>query len=235
MFEESLRLHSVRDPEYEVERRVFDKIQDRLITGQFDILYNGKHLYDIKTCKVWKKVFDPDMVEWHQQLNLYAWMLRNRGLDIKSINIIAVYMDWQKQRAFRDDGYPPEPIVEYELQMWQDTYAEEYMNTRVRLMKDSEMLPDNELPLCTMDEMWQREKDTKYAVFQKKDAARAAKVCDTIDAATEFALSKKCDIIEVRRPERTRCENWCDGRDWCNQYREYAARKEAGTKEIINL
>ena len=187
MFEESLRLQAILDPKYEIERTVFDKIQNRLITGKFDILYDNKHLYDIKTCKVWKKVFDPDLVEWHQQLNMYAWMLRNRGLDIKSINVIAIYMDWQQQRAFRDDSYPNAPIIEYELKLWQDDYTEKYINGRIKLMVESETLTDEQLPFCSSEEMWQRASETTFAVMPKKEATRASKVFSTMEEAKEYA------------------------------------------------
>jgi hypothetical protein len=239
MFEESLRLQAILDPKYEIERTVFDKIQNRLITGKFDILYDNKHLYDIKTCKVWKKVFDPDLVEWHQQLNMYAWMLRNRGLDIKSINVIAIYMDWQQQRSFRDDSYPNEPIIEYELKLWQDDYTEKYINGRIKLMVESETLTDEQLPFCTTEEMWQRASETTYAVMPKKEATRASKIFPTLEEAKGYGRDKFATspdaFIEIRRPDRTRCERWCDGKDWCSQYRDYSANKERILKEIVPI
>jgi hypothetical protein len=201
--------------------------------------YDNKHLYDIKTCKVWKKVFDPDLVEWHQQLNMYAWMLRNRGLDIKSINVIAIYMDWQQQRAFRDDSYPNAPIIEYELKLWQDDYTEKYINGRIKLMVESETLTDEQLPFCSSEEMWQRASETTFAVMPKKEATRASKVFTTMEEAKEYARGKFASVpeafIEVRRPERTRCEHWCDGKDWCSQYKDYSVNKERILKEIVPI
>ena len=234
LFEECLRLQSILDPRYEVERTVYDKIEDRLITGKFDILWDGKHLYDVKTCKVWKKVFDPNMIEWHQQLNIYAYLLKTRGCDISSINIIAVYMDWQRQRSFRDDsGYPPEPIVEYELKLWPHEVTDAFVRERINLMKNTEDIEDNALPPCTNDEMWSRDSDTSYAVMAAPASPRALKVCASIQEAREYASQSKSvkpgiSFIEIRRPERKRCESWCDGKNFCNQYAEYASRKQGG-------
>lgn len=241
MFEESLRLQSILDPRYDVERTVFDKIEGRLITGKFDILWDSKHLYDIKTCKVWKKVFDPNMEEWHQQLNIYAYLLRNRGVDVKSINVIAVYMDWQRQRSFRsDDDYPPEPIIEYELNMWPHEVTDQFLRTRLKAVIATENTADDALPHCTNDEMWSRDKDTTYAVMPSASAPRASKVCATLVEAKEYAAQSKSiktgiSFIEIRRPERKRCEMWCDGKLFCSQYKIYSENRKVTPYEKIQL
>jgi hypothetical protein len=232
MFEESLKYHAVIDPRYEIERTVYDKIDDRLITGKFDILWDGKHLYDIKTCKTWKKIFDPNMEEWHQQLNIYAYLLHNRKLDIRSINIIAVYLDWSKVYAMRDLSYPAERVIEYELNLWDWDFTEKFLRERVNLMKITEKVMDDELPPCTDEEMWVRNADIKYAILQNASAKRAYRVCDSLSEAREVASKWKglevgSSFIEVRKPSRKRCEDWCDINSFCNQYTEYCARKQS--------
>ena len=233
MFEESLKLQAVLEPEYSVERTVYDKIEDRLITGKFDILWNERHLYDVKTARCWKKVFDPDMVEWHEQLNIYALMLHNRGLDIRSINIIACYLDWDQKRSFRNEDYPQTRVVEYQLSLWPWEDTDKFLRSRINLMKEAENLNDEHLPFCTDEEMWVRNKEIEYAIMASKDAGRALRVCSTLDEAKQYAAEKTTSLkpgafIEVRKPIRKRCEDWCDAAPWCQQFKEYAAKKESG-------
>ena len=192
-------------------------------------------------CKTWKKVFDPDMVEWHEQLNIYALMLHNRGLDIRSINIIACYLDWDQKRSFRNEDYPQTRVVEYQLSLWPWEVTDKFLRSRINLMKNCEEVDDGSLPLCTDEEMWVRNKDVDYAVLASANSARALKVCSSFEEATLYAQSSKSvkhgvSFIEIRRPERKRCEQWCDAAPWCQQFKEYASKKEAGNYwERINL
>lgn len=233
MFEENLKLKSIMDPRYDIERTITDKIADRVVSGRFDALWDGKHLYDFKTCKTWKKVFDPDMVEWHQQLNIYAHMLRNRGLDIQTINIIAIYMDWSKTMSLRNAAYPQTPVVEYRLNCWPDDVAKAYLLERLNLMKSCEETSDEHLPECTQEERWMRHDNGNpcvYALITKEGSTRALKVCATEQEAREFASTSKSIVpgvswIEVRYAQAKRCEDYCAVNSFCTQYKDYMDSK----------
>jgi hypothetical protein len=215
VFEKSLRLMAVLDPKYELERSVYDQINGRLIAGRFDILYDGKDLWDIKSCQTWKKIFDPNMDEWHQQLNIYAYLLHRRGIDVDTINILAVYKDWRKMMAIRDKNYPQEQIVHYKLNLWEEQIQERFLKERIDLMVSCEDMKDDELPECTREDMWA--KPTKYAVMKNKKAKRATRVFDT-QAEADRMIAEKGGILEVRKGERTRCDTYCGIREFCSQY-----------------
>jgi hypothetical protein len=224
VFEDNLRLAAILDPKYEVERSIFDKINDRVIAGRFDILYDGKDLWDIKTCATWKTIFDPDMVEWHEQLNMYAYLLARRGVEIETINILAVYKDWRKMMALRDRNYPQEQVIAYQLDLWDYEVTEDYVRKRIDLMIENEMVDDVFLPFCTSEDMW--EKPTKYACMKDKRVQRASRVFDSREEAESYMQTSKTmagdsAFIEVRKGERTRCKDYCEVAEYCNQYQEF--------------
>ena len=222
-FEESIRSYSIIDPRYMVERTVMDKVCDRIITGRFDILYDEKHIYDIKTAKTWKVIYDPGMKEWHEQQNIYAHLLRARGCDVHSINIVALYLDWNKSAAFRQDKYPPHPVVEYKLNLWDDAVTRSFLEGKVTGMKEHETTPDDELPECTDDEMWVR--DTSYAVM-KEGQQKAVRVFPELKDAAE-SLEKyqlRSDgrySIQTRPGRRVRCEEFCECNEVCGQWKKW--------------
>ncbi len=242
-FEDGLRLQSLIDDKYDVERTVFDKIEDRLISGTFDILMDGKHLYDIKTCKVWKKIFDPHMEDWHKQVNIYAYMLHRRGIEVKSLNIIALYLDWKQVDAVRDERFPRDPVEEYEMEFWPLEETEGFVRDRINLMKSNEQVADENLPLCTSEEMWERDSDTTYAVMSTSNLKRSMKNFKVKEEAIAYAQEVKVKhqpgtiFVEVRLPKRKRCEEWCDVAPWCNQYAHYKNNKQgdAGLVERIMI
>ena len=233
-FEDTLRQYAALNKDYELERSVFDSVGGRLITGRFDILYDQKHIYDIKTAKVWKKIFDPEMVDWHAQQNIYAWLLRRRGVAIESINIVAVYLDWQKGNALRDRNYPQERVQQYRLNLWSPERQEAFIRERLDLHVAAENLSDNELPACSPEERWERFPSglpVQYALFKNREAKRALRVADTMNEIVDIIKEKNIasdGIIEVRHAKRTRCLDWCDGAPWCNHYLQYKQDVETG-------
>jgi len=65
-------------------------------------------------------------------------------------------------------------------------------------------------------------------------ANRAMKLVKTNieDAFKEVQSMKgitKDSFIEVRYAQRTRCENWCSVKNYCNDYKSYAAAKQNNT------
>lgn len=233
-FEKCLKAYKIMDHRYELERGISEKIADRLISGTFDILYDNTHIYDIKTCKVWKLIFDPNMTEWTQQQNMYAYLLHLRGIDVKSINIIAVYMDWLEGNAVRDrKSYPQQNVCEYKLNLWPWEETEIFLNERLALHKACESVPDEELPECTRSERWERHEGgvpIKYAVLKNKLAKRATRVFnDGTEAIKCFKSNKKLDsssLIEIRYARRKRCEKYCSVNMFCSDYIEYTGMIE---------
>lgn len=223
------------NPDFEVERRVVHQIQDRLISGRFDILYQKNHIFDIKTCKVWKLIFDPNKEEWTQQQNLYAYLLGLRGVKIKKISIIAQFLDWIGSNAVRDKNYPQEAVMQFDLNLWSPEEQEMYLLDRLARHKACEEVPDNELPECTRLERWERHPGgalVKYAVMKTKEAKRATRVFDELKDAVDYFKQKNIPstgVIEVRYAIRKRCEDWCSCNLHCNDYIAYCGRKQSET------
>ena len=60
---------------YTFEEQLEAEVLGRKLSGRYDIRDN-LDLIDLKTCKVWKKVFDPNLKEWIEQQNCYAYLLK---------------------------------------------------------------------------------------------------------------------------------------------------------------
>jgi hypothetical protein len=241
-FERNLKAVSAKHPEYLLERGIsvpfFLSEEDkeyRMISGTFDILHKQKDLYDIKTVNVWKTVFDPDMIDWHNQQNIYAWLLKQRGVDVETINIIAIYKDWIKANAIRSSKYPQSQVMQYKLKLWNFKDTESYIAARLLKHVACEEVADEELPECTPEERWERA-ETKYAIMKNKSAKRAMKVCDSLSDAGQAVHHLKVtsdSFVEVRPSKRTRCEAWCPINKYCNTWLNYQSRLENTDNWII--
>lgn len=212
--------------DYLVEKRLWDRINGRKISGQIDCLHKNT-LYDFKTTSVWKKIFG-DTVEWEQQLNLYSYMLALIGVQVKDIHVIAWYQDWNKMQQYNNTQYPSQVMEVINLPLWTAKEQQEYITNRIEIHKAAELLSDTGLPECTNEEMWVKE-DTwaVYKVDKKKDSAKsigrkkASRVLKSKTEAEKWIGTKENFTIVHRPGERTRCENWCLVAPFCFQHKAY--------------
>jgi hypothetical protein len=212
------------------------KGETRKISGRYDIR-DGLDLYDLKTCKTWKLIFDPGMIEWTEQQNLYNYLLWCNGVTLDSINVVAVYKDWQVGYALRDKSYPQEQIMEYKLNKWPMTDTKKFMWDKLKVLVANEDVEDGALPQCTREERWERFSgghQVEYAIMKSAKAKRAARVIKTnLDDAYAWANAATGitpdSFIEVRYAKRTRCEDYCAVNKHCKSYQQYIKAKKNDT------
>lgn len=215
-FERILRQYSSINKKYAVERRLHDYILYRRLAGRLDILQQLNILWDVKVTSAWKLVLG-DISDWESQLNIYAKMLRKDGVKVKSLRILAIFLDWKKQLAKSDPKYPQSKILELELALWKPKEQCEFVKERLQLHIDAEKVKPENLPECTNREMWASE--TKYAVYADNKAKRAWRVLDDHKKAWAMCKSKfPKGFVQKRLGVRKRCQEWCSAASICRQY-----------------
>jgi len=161
--------------------------------------------------------------EWEQQLNAYRWAYHKLGVKIHKLELGGMVRDWKKRaflRAFNggDNDYPSAPVQPYAVKVWHIKRAEKYVLERIKTHLSAESLPDNELPLCTAEERWERAEKWAIMMSGKK---RATKLFDTEEEANVFLDDTWEDEgarVEHRPGECMRCDpDICYGAPWCSQ------------------
>lgn len=201
-------------PDSERERTVVATIDGTKIAGRIDLSHNVT-TFDYKVTSAWSFVFEPQgRTDWHAQLNLYRWLRLQNGLPTDKLRICAILRDWQQSKA-NDPDYPPVPVVIINIPIWPDEKVEYYLKERIRMHLEAEKLPDNELPLCSDEDMWS--KPTTYAIM-KPNRKTAVKVCYSREEAAQKMLDG--EYIMERPGKRSRCEGYCEVNRFCNQHKE---------------
>ncbi len=197
-----------------MEERLHAVMDGVKISGQADML-TGDTLDDYKVTSVWA-VIKGVKTEWEEQLNGYNWLYSENGWkDIAKLRIIAILRDFSKMEALRSRDYPETPIVTIPVRLWPITDTTAWVRQRVKLHLNAEKLPNEGLPPCTPEEMW--EKPTKFALMKEKRKS-AIKLYDNL----ENIPPRQTDQYIQRRPgERTRCEYYCPCAPFCNVFKEY--------------
>jgi hypothetical protein len=143
-----------------VEKRLFAEIDGYKISGQQDLLIDGI-IHDWKTTTVKGILFNPKgQKEWITQLNIYAWLARRNGYEIKGLQINAILRDWKSDEI--GFNYPKIPIKTFPIEMWPESKTEEYIKERISIHIISRELTDDKLPECSDEEMWHSSKKPFY-------------------------------------------------------------------------
>ena len=212
-----------------VEERLFMEIYGVKISGATDLYPAINAVMDYKFTSVWVRIYGDRLKEWEKQLNLLALLWREHSYRVEHLYVILVYRDWSKTEALQKGKEYPPPAEKVELPLWPKPRQLSFAWTRVRELEFADRLPDDELPLCTLEEMWER--PTTYAVM--KDGRKSAlRVLDSHDSAVIWVTENisgdninRHDI--VRRPGvRVRCESYCPVSKFCSQFTAYKAQQE---------
>ena len=210
-----------------IEQRIHAKVDGWDISGAIDLQENtpeGIIISDYKTTGAWAVMNEKD--EWHQQLNVYAWLVDNVKNDkVIKLQIIAIIRDWSAKEAQNKEGYPQSPIVTIDIPLWTMDERLAYIKRRIKMHSDAQFNLDmgDPIPECGEKDMW--EKPTTWALI-KEGGVRAKRVYDN-EAEAKIALIKGY-IIEHRPGERTRCKSYCQVSQFCNQYQTYLKEQQNG-------
>jgi hypothetical protein len=158
--------------------------------------------------------------EWIQQLNCYRWLAKQYGVEIHKLQIVAIYRDWSKRQAGRDD-YPKAQVEVFTLPIWPDAETEAFIMNRIDIHENAK----KQLPICLPEETWERPE--KWAVH-RMGGKRAIKLHDNQQDAQNHCLSSKGLEIEYRPAERPRCEDYCRVAQFCSMWQEF---KRANAKK----
>lgn len=143
---------------------------------------------------------------------------------VKQLTIVGMFRDWSKNeyrkelKAARDKGfeetnYPPHQTGLYPVVMWPRETTLRFITERMQAHKTAHTTPDDQLPVCTGEERWER--PGKWAIM-KPGLQRASKLFDTLDAAQQALVEYgKGAKIEERPGESVRCSAYCPVASTC--------------------
>ena len=203
--------------EYELEELILD---DYYFTGICD-LYDKENfcVQDWKTTSVWK-IIHQEFEDWRKQGLMYAWLLRKKGHYVGKLKFNALLKDWSPTDAKFKSDYPQHPIYiwEHDITESEMQEIESFILTQFKALRVCEKLPDDMLPICSLEERWNL--GDKYAVY-KTGRKTAVKICDTEEEAHQ-AITDLCGgigEIQVRKGEDKKCENYCLCKEYCSYWR----------------
>lgn len=172
-----------------LEQRAWKEVGNFVVSGQFDIVYDGQ-IQDIKTTGTfsWTSGINDD--KYIKQLSIYRWL--NPDIITKdTCRINFVFTNWNKHLAYNSDDYPQQRVMskEYPLMSLQETDL--YIRQKLAILEQYWLSPLEEIPCCTEAELTQGVKTTyKYYKTGYAEGKRSTKNFDCHAEAEQYKIAQ---------------------------------------------
>ena len=198
-----------------IQKRYDEPFLGRVLSGAPDMILNGR-LFDYKSTSVflYQKKTPADYM-W--QLTTYRYLARHL-IDDNTATIQFILKDWSRMRASKDPNYPQTPCPTMLVRVGTAEECKARLESRITELDSLMSLDDEDLPLCTDEELWL---DPPTFAYYKNAAAptsgRATRVFDTLLEAQTFQASQGgVGRIDVRKGQPKACE-YCSASTICQQ------------------
>lgn len=197
-----------------VEQRHEKEIDDYIISGKYDLIVDGT-VSDYKSTSVWSYIFDSNALKYTQQASIYKWLAPDRITD-NNVHIQYIFTDWSAAQAMRDSSYPQTRVLTKEYPIWSTEQTKFFISEKIKLLKQYKDSPQEDLPECTKEELW--ESETKYKYYKNPaKMARATKNFDTLNEANVRLASDGGVGTVVTVPGEVKACRYCEVSDVCKQ------------------
>ena len=197
-----------------VEQRHEKEIDDYIISGKYDLIVDGT-ISDYKSTSVWSYIFDSNALKYTQQASIYKWLVPDRITD-NNVHIQYIFTDWSAAHAMRDSSYPQTRVLTKEYPIWSTEQTNFFISEKIKLLKQYKDSPQEDLPECTKEELW--ESETKYKYYKNPaKMARATKNFDTLNEANVRLASEGGVGTVVTVPGEVKACRYCEVSDICKQ------------------
>lgn len=198
----------------DTETRLYAKIKNWIISGQYDYIDEQGVLWDWKFVSVYEYI-NGIKTSRAEQLNTYAYLASLNNQKVTGLRVGFVFRDWSPRQAQNDRSYPQSQAMEYSIPLWSLLQQKLFVEQRVELHQAARQV----LPECSKKDRWQQ--DDKWAVT-KQGNKRADRLFDNLLAAQAHARIKQVTAgntynTEHRPGVSTRCALYCPVLDYCTQ------------------
>ena len=197
-----------------VEQRHEKEINDYIISGKYDLIVDST-VSDYKSTSVWSYIFDSNALKYTQQASIYKWLAPDRITD-NAVHIQYIFTDWSAAQAMRDSSYPQTRVLTKEYPIWSVEQTEHFIKEKLDLLKQYKGKPQEELPQCTKEELWESETTYKYYKNPTK-MARSTKNFDNMDEANIRLANDGGVGTVVTVPGEVKACRYCEVSDICKQ------------------
>lgn len=183
------------------------------ITGKFDFVAEGR-VQDFKSTSVYTYLNQTNKEKYSLQGSIYRWLNPDKiTKDVMDIHFI--FTDWSKKDALANKDYPPNRVHTQRIPLLSIEDTENFIKNKLNNLKKYSDTPEQELPLCTDEELWRKE--TIYKYYKNPDSQRSTKnFTNKQDAMLRLVQDGSVGVIKEVKGQVVACK-YCQVANICTQ------------------
>ena len=197
-----------------LEQRAQKQVGKYLISGKFDFVGEGR-VEDFKSTSTYTAINKTNDDKYILQGSIYRW-LNPEIITKDEMAIQFIFTDWSGARAKSEANYPPQRIQQRILQLMPIPEVERYITHKLAQVDQYMDMPEENIPLCSDDELWRSSPVFKY--YKNPDKmTRSTKNFDTKQEAFIRLAEEGGKGIVVERPGQVTACKYCPAFSACSQ------------------
>ena len=190
-----------------------------LITGTADFIVNGQ-LEDFKSTKCYAYQKQSSAEKFIQQGSIYRWIAPDIITEDHLV-INYIFLDWMASKRKWEKNYPQSQIIPQKHLLMSLVETENFIRRKLTAITQGMNLQESQLPLCSMEELWQDKSVFKYYKDPTK-TKRSTKNFDNGFAADNHRIKMGTGIVrEV--PGKAKFCKYCSAVTICDQAKNLIA------------
>lgn len=196
-----------------LEQRMHKQVGKYTVSGKFDFIGDGR-VEDFKTTSTFSAMNQTNDEKFTWQGSIYRW-LDPQKITRDEMAIQFIFTDWSSMRAKQDPAYPQQRFLQRIVPLKSLAETDSYVTQRINMIDRLWNAPEDQIPLCTDEELWRSSPIYKWYKSGDVNAARSSKnFDDRLEAYTH--LSKMGGAIKDVPGQVTACK-FCPAFTACSQ------------------
>ena len=197
-----------------MEQRAYKQVGNYRVSGKFDFIGDGR-LEDFKSTSVFTAMHNTNDEKYIWQGSIYRWL--NPELITKDeMAIQFIFTDWSAGKARSDPKYPQQRLQQRILPLKSLQETDAFIKRKLALIDQYWEAPENQIPLCTDDDLWRSEPVFKYYKNPNK-LTRSTKNFDTLQEAMLRKAEDGHVGVVVEQPGQVTACKYCAAFSACSQ------------------
>ena len=202
-----------------LEQRGERKLNGWYVTGKFDFIAEGT-LEDFKSTTTYAYIKRSNDHQYRLQGSIYKWLFPDI-IQKEYMNIQYIFKNYSPAQL-RTRGYPQSNPLAYKVPLMTIEETNSYISKRLRDIDNAMLSPDDELPLCTAQDLRIEPSVWKYYKNPSKTIRSTANFTTQAEAYSRRAMDGNVGIVKEFKGSPKAC-TWCPVTSKCNQAQVYIA------------
>jgi len=197
-----------------LEQRKYREVFGKKVSGKFDMVADGR-VEDFKTTSTFTWVNGTKDADYRLQGSLYRWLAPDIITD-DTMAINFLFTDYMPARATNDPKYPQSPTPQKLIPLMSLDETDAFVKNKLRVIETFKDAPEEDLPLCSNDELWQKPPVWKYYKNPQKLGRATKNFEDKQEAYNRLAADGGKGVV-IEQPGEVQACKYCPAFPVCSQ------------------